>query len=504
MNYRGNYSDGSGYRPKFYLNQEVPIAPYSKLSLQSSAAEFKPFSATEFKPSSTAEFKPSLSIKSLNALATDFTPGPPPKANLNSDAPIFELSFLPTKIQEKVPEKIPEFIPEKLPDEKYDEPIFIINNRNLTEEDFDLLLVQDLILVNAKNVYSCEDILGAYKEIRTSQNFEKVPENIKTFGTRAIITYRSKRGKAKENHKNLQQDWRESENAEIVSSLVWRRPKTEEEEKIIAKAKAYKTKLTGTKEEHEKIQRKIKITLNKLSPTNIDKLKEQLLDIGKENVNCLIFLVQCIFEKAWSEVKYTQMYASLCKFLKEKFDSYSFPELATEAGYMRKNLFKYELLERCEKSFTQAPCEDFTGLSEEEIEQKKSLAKKKTLGNVRFIGELFKVELITSKVILSCVDELITKSSQDEGNLEGACILLSTGGLSFERPKLVKETDRIFKILEEIMKKDTLSTKIKFKIMDLVDERDNKWKKNFKEEVKTVQEIHQDFEIELQKKKRMN
>jgi translation initiation factor 4G len=171
---------------------------------------------------------------------------------------------------------------------------------------------------------------------------------------------------------------------------------------------------------------------------------------------------------------------------------------------MRKNLFKYELLERCEKSFTQAPCEDFTGLSEEEIEQKKSLAKKKTLGNVRFIGELFKVELITSKVILSCVDELITKSSQDEGNLEGACILLSTGGLSFERPKLVKETDRIFKILEEIMKKNTLSTKIKFKIMDLVDERTRSWKKNFKEEVKTVQEIHQEFEIELQKKKRMN
>ena len=34
-----------------------------------------------------------------------------------------------------------------------------------------------------------------------------------------------------------------------------------------------------------------------------------------------------------------------------------------------------------------------------------------------------------------------------------------------------------------------------------MDERDRQWKNSFKEEVKTVQEIHQEFEIELQRKK---
>jgi hypothetical protein len=38
--------------------------------------------------------------------------------------------------------------------------------------------------------------------------------------------------------------------------------------------------------------------------------------------------------------------------------------------------------------------------------------------------------------------------------------------------------------------------------MDLIDQRSNQWKKLFKEEVKTVQEIHQDFEMEMQMKRR--
>ena len=120
---------------------------------------------------------------------------------------------------------------------------------------------------------------------------------------------------------------------------------------------------------------------------------------------------------------------------------------------------------------------------------------------MRFIGELFKVELITSRVVLHCVNELINKENLDENKLEGACILLSTGGSKFERSKILKETNKIFKELEVIIKNQNLSSKMKFKIMDLFDDRNNQWKKNFKEEVKTVQEIHQEFELELQKKR---
>jgi translation initiation factor 4G len=409
-----------------------------------------------------SEFTPLVAPKFLNPSAQDFKPEYS-KADLKADAPAFVLTPDPIKILSTSYE----FIPEKLPDEKFDEPIFMISNRELTEEDLNLEIIDEVVKVDVKNIYHYEEILNIYKSMRQNPNFEKISDDIKRFGNRVIYNIRSK-SQHKKNKENLKSkvDWRENEDLEIVSSTVWRKPKTQEEEKIIEKAKIYKAKLSGTKEEHEKIKRQIKTTLNKLSPTNLDKLKEQLLDIGKESTNNLIFLVQCIFEKAWSEVKYTQMYANLCKFLKEKFENYTFDSMEPNPNPSQNfNLFKRELLDRCESSFVQNSIEDLSGLSEEEIDQKRSQLKKKTLGNVRFIGELFKVSLVTSKIILKCVNELISKENIDEDKLEGACILLSTGGSSFERSKLIKSTDEIFKELKSIMAKDSLSSKSKFKIM---------------------------------------
>ena len=433
---------------------------YIPLSSSTSQVYTPQLRTSSFLNYTASEFTPSQPVpKTLNPSAMDFNPEAPlSKANLKADAPVFVLN---TAAEAKT--QIPEFIPEHFPNEKFDEPIFIVVNRELTEEDLHLEVVTEIVKVDVKNVYEHEEILAIYKELRQNSGFDMISENVKAFAGRINNAFRTKgHKKSKEAFKASNKDWRENEEVEIVSTSVWRKPKTEEEEKIGQKAKNYRAKLTGTKEEHEQIKRKIKVTLNKLSPSNLDKLKEQLLEIGKESTNNLIFLVQCIFEKAWSEVKYTQMYATLCKFLKEKFEAHSFPGSDLDP---RRNLFKYELLERCESSFTQTPPEEFTDLTKEQIEEKKSQIKKKTLGNVRFIGELFRVELITSKVILCCVDELLNKANFDEDKIEGACILLSTGGSSFERSKLIGKTDSIFKDLESIMKIESLSSKNKFKIM---------------------------------------
>jgi translation initiation factor 4G len=480
---------GRGYQDRSYSHRY----PINDSGLKSSAVEFTP----------TAPVKTDLAdipvVKSLNAMASDFQPTI--KGNLNSEAPVFEMSKIPgpKDIPSFKAEKINEYVPENLPDEKFDEPIFIIHNRELVDEDFSIKISDVLVKVDVKNVYSIEDISSIYKEIRGDPLFEKVPEYVKDFAGRVMNTVSSKRrGKNKEGFKGG--DWRDNE-AEIIATVVWRKPKTEEEEKISSKAKAYKMKITGNKEEHDKIKRSIKSTLNKVLPTNLEKLQEQLLEIGKQTTNNLIFLVECIFDKAWSEVKYTQTYANLCKFLKERFEGYVFAELENDPNFVKRNLFKYELLERCQQAFTSNPDENYSNLPPDQIEVKKEQNKKKTLGNVRFIGELFKVGLITSKVILNCAEHLISKEAVDENKLEGACILLSTGGSSFERLKLQKETEKIFKSLTEILKIDSLTAKIRFKIMDLIDERNNSWKKNFKEEVKTIQEIHQEFEQEMRKKR---
>ena len=194
-------------------------------------------------------------------------------------------------------------------------------------------------------------------------------------------------------------------------------------------------------------------------------------------------------------MKYTSMYSTLCKSLKNLFENFKYPSEESKLP-PTKNYFKYELLYMCEEAFTYHHGEnDFTGLSDEAREEKMNKLKKKTLGNVRFIGELFNVNLITAKIILECVHSLLNlfEKENNEDKLEGACVLLLTGGTSFERSKLRTFTEEIYERLDKIAKIKNISNKNKFKILDLQEHRANGWKTAQKEEIKTVEEIHADF-----------
>jgi translation initiation factor 4G len=119
------------------------------------------------------------------------------------------------------------------------------------------------------------------------------------------------------------------------------------------------------------------------------------------------------------------------------------------------------------------------GMSEEQIEKKKFLNKKKTLGNVRFIGELFKVKLITPKTVLTCIQELLGLNSikqisntdfsnyqVNEDKLEGVQILLSTGGSYFDAAKVKVRTDKIILFIRQMVDKvPGIPSRIKFLLL---------------------------------------
>ena len=139
---------------------------------------------------------------------------------------------------------------------------------------------------------------------------------------------------------------------------------------------------------------------------------------------------------------------------------------------------------------------------EQKLDRLKKL-KEKTLGNVRFIGELFNVNLITARIVLECVTGLLDlfESENNQDRLEGACLLLHTGGATFERSKVLQETNRIYDRLTAISNKD-ISTKNKFKIMDLKEFRETGWKVGQNEGLKKVEEIHADHMMEQEEIKR--
>ena len=81
------------------------------------------------------------------------------------------------------------------------------------------------------------------------------------------------------------------------------------------------------------IQRSIKVTLNKLSPDNFPKLRDQLLDLAKNSDETMVLLAKFIFEKAILQQKYTEVYAKLCQYV----DNY-YASMHTRAEEGRKNV----------------------------------------------------------------------------------------------------------------------------------------------------------------------
>ncbi|OMJ87354.1 hypothetical protein SteCoe_10949 [Stentor coeruleus] len=342
-----------------------------------------------------------------------------------------------------------------------------------------------------KRVYDFDDIKNLKLMFFKDPNFFIVPPPIIEMKERVVEVIKTFRGGKRQGE--------ERKIKETVCRITWRKAKTAEEQKISDRAKEYVRRFTVTVAEQEAIKKKVRVTLNKLSPNNLEKLSNEILETCKKSHDYLKLVVSGIFEKAWSETKYTQMYSSICKFLKANFEDYKYPDIDPVGVLNSKNYFKYELLYMCEETFKKNPEEnDLATLPEEKKQEVLVKLKKKTLGNVRFIGELYNVNLITANIILECITSLLDLFEKDinEDKLEGACVLLLTGAGSLERPKLKPSTDIIYLRLKRILENFNISTKNKFKIIDLQEHRESGWKTLAKEELKKVEEIHADFHNE--------
>lgn len=71
------------------------------------------------------------------------------------------------------------------------------------------------------------------------------------------------------------------------------------------------------------------------------------------------------------------------------------------------------------------------------------MARRRSLGNIKFIGELFKLKMLTEAIMHDCVVKLL--KNHDEESLECLCRLLTTIGkdLDFEKAKVAPPSQRM-------------------------------------------------------------
>ncbi|CAF4233647.1 unnamed protein product [Rotaria sp. Silwood2] len=188
-----------------------------------------------------------------------------------------------------------------------------------------------------------------------------------------------------------------------------------------------------------KFVRDITSILNKVTPQTYDKLLKQLDELELDRYERLDGMITNIFSKAVDEPKFSFLYAKLCQYFQRK--QVTVPD---ENGQRLTHSFRQLLLTRCQKEFendyrqeigyekrkieVEAITDEKVQKEEsEKLEENLAKAKRKKLGNIFFIGELFKLQMLTDTIMYDCIDYLL-KDKTDEESLECLCKLLNTIG----------------------------------------------------------------------------
>jgi len=288
----------------------------------------------------------------------------------------------------------------------------------------------------------------------------------------------------------------------------------------------------SSQDSNDAILKQSLLILNKLSLTKFDKLSDAFIDTGiGNNEECLAGAIRLIVGKAQDEPHFAAMYAALCLKLSKTPMSFE-PE-------GKRKVFKKMLLVECQKEFesdTETKIKNATEGEEDadEKELKAAMIKKHYLGHMRFIGELYKGDLISIKIMLFCLPALLegevgkkleSEEKQvgdnesptiDEEKVECFAKLMTVIGYNLEQQSAalkvkskpdtsVKLTECWTKVEKMVAKKSDvkISNRIKFMLQDLIEMRNNGWTTRREEEsAKTIAQIHKEAAKEARNMKR--
>ncbi|XVF33668.1 hypothetical protein REPUB_Repub17cG0187800 [Reevesia pubescens] len=255
-------------------------------------------------------------------------------------------------------------------------------------------------------------------------------------------------------------------------------------------------------DEEESKQRQLKGILNKLTPQNFEKLFEQVKAVNIDNAVTLTGVISQIFDKALMEPTFCEMYANFCYHLAG--------ELLDFSEDNEKITFKRLLLNKCQEEFERGEREQEKAnkveeegeakQSEEEREEKRIKARRRMLGNIRLIGELYKKKMLTERIMHECIKKLLGEyENPDEEDVEALCKLMSTIGDMIDHPKEKVSMDAYFERMAKLSNNMKLSSRVRFMLKDAIDLRKNKWQQRRKVEgPKKIEEVHRDAAQERQ------
>ncbi|KIJ15656.1 hypothetical protein PAXINDRAFT_133790 [Paxillus involutus ATCC 200175] len=258
----------------------------------------------------------------------------------------------------------------------------------------------------------------------------------------------------------------------------------------------------------ELVDRKVRSLLNKLTTEKFDSISDQIIAWANKSVNekdarTLNQVVSLVFEKATDDVVWSEKYARLCW----KMTGTISPEVQDDgirntdgkpiAGGL---LFRKYLVSRCQEDFErgwfakettaaaaavkasddQATKAANNTMGEESLYSDEyctaQKAKRQGVGLIKFIGELFKLKLLTERIMHYCVKKLLFHvENPEEEEIEGLCQLLKTVGQQLDVPKARAYMDVYFARMKVLSKSLNVSPRVQFTLQVMIELRERRW-----------------------------
>ncbi|KAJ8595437.1 ARM repeat-containing protein, partial [Rhizopogon salebrosus TDB-379] len=192
----------------------------------------------------------------------------------------------------------------------------------------------------------------------------------------------------------------------------------------------------------EMAEREIKALLDKLTMDEFDSISDQIIEWANRSVDekdgrTLIEVIRLVFEKAADEAACSEMYARLCRKMMEQINpDVQDGEIKDQQGepISGGQLFRRHLIERCREDFERVwSCKEPTnagnekkGMGEAGVYSYESdaaqIAKRRCLGLVKFIGEMFMLQMLSGRIMHQFVRKLLA-DIQKEAQIETLCQL---------------------------------------------------------------------------------
>ncbi|KAI3977714.1 hypothetical protein MKX01_009599 [Papaver californicum] len=273
----------------------------------------------------------------------------------------------------------------------------------------------------------------------------------------------------------------------------------------------------------ERILRRVRGILNRLTVEKYTLLRTQLIDSGITTLHILQGVASLIFNKALAEPMFCPLYAFLCHELSCSWlldPSDGLPSFPPDKRVGKEITFKRILVNKCQQAFepenmkvAETRPQTVTGVSSDDRYKER----RRNLGDIQFICELLKQRFsILPVFIVHRIFGQLLDPNDAEVNVEAVCLLLSTVGKELDewctwvskRKELSDESpnqyhrwhETYFRWLKEVLTTHPqLETRLKFMIHNLLDLRANNWVdlRHDKVKYKTIPELISATEAEV-------